>query len=962
MSGSARLSSTEIAAFAAATQRFHARLAQAHEPLARAKVLLEWADACLAAGRFDEAVPLLEQGLDHLAEPVPRRSLGTRIFAPRPAPPEVADAPPAPGEAERLALAADLLDRLAIGLQAASDPERAELVERRAAAVAARLGASPRLARAIGREATALAEMGETAAADAHLAALRDVSTRLCDQGDPAAEAAARVEEARALLARGALGDVERAAAIAREMAERAGPEAAQARRAAIRLSAWAAILGGRPRESLHLAEMARRAAVEEGTAVEVLETEVAAGLAEALSGEPETGRKRIAAARERLGPAAGGSLPSIARLAAAEAALVAGDWRAARSLAAEARGGAVAPTLRRLLPYIIEADACLAGIRAEGTARVTAAEAWKLLADASSLAEEAHRAAGAVAAFGPRLRRIRGEIEAERGRPEEAAAALERLLPEARDVGGPVETARTLLAIAGLSRRGQTGRDSVALLGEAARVAGGAGAETLRRLAEALAGPETAGAGAGAAGEGAHRELASLLEVGRAVSSILELDPLLERIMDTIVEALHAERGFLMLYDEPRPLEGEAPARARLHVRVARNLGKESIQEPDFQVSRTVIAEVERSGQPAVVSDALRDPRFQQQSSVLKLKLHSILCFPLKTTRTFYGILYVDNRSFARLFGPHHVELMLPFAAQAAVAIENAFAFTQIRELYKETLSIAAAREKILNHVSHELKTPIGIIRGAIHLLGRKLESDPETGRTVARAERHFQRLIEIQQAMTDIYRGRDLDRMPPEPLESVPLRPLLEEVVAEAREKGPERDLEVTIAGGEGLTALAPRRPLEVSLRALLRNAIENTPDEGRIEIVLRPDVPDVIEVTVRDFGIGITADNQKHIFQGFFHTQPTESYSSKRPFQFAAGGKGLELLRLKTFADRWGWEISFESERCRFIPREEDLCPGRISRCPHCVPGGRETCLGSGRTEFRLVLPAATGAAAG
>src|SRR6185295_6979121 len=109
----------------------------------------------------------------------------------------------------------------------------------------------------------------------------------------------------------------------------------------------------------------------------------------------------------------------------------------------------------------------------------------------------------------------------------------------------------------------------------------------------------------------------------------------------------------------------------------------------------------------------------------------------------------------------------------------------------------------------------------------------------------------------------------------------------------------------------------------------AIENTPDEGRIEVSARPAEKDgLAAIEIRDFGVGITAENQRHLFDGFYHTQDTPSYASRSSYEFDAGGKGLDLLRVRAFAGRYGWTLTFESERCRFIPREADICPGRIS----------------------------------
>jgi len=144
-----------------------------------------------------------------------------------------------------------------------------------------------------------------------------------------------------------------------------------------------------------------------------------------------------------------------------------------------------------------------------------------------------------------------------------------------------------------------------------------------------------------------------------------------------------------------------------------------------------------------------------------------------------------------------------------------------------------------------------------------------------------------------------------------------------------------------------------LEEMLTGLLKNAIESTPDEGMIRVVLERKTH-WIQLKFTDFGIGLTRENQRRLFDGLFHTLDTDLYGSKRPYDFGAGGKGLDLLRTKVYSKRFGFEISVASQRCLYLPTDRDLCPGRISRCPHCR--GREDCFNSGGSTFCLTFPAA------
>ena len=138
---------------------------------------------------------------------------------------------------------------------------------------------------------------------------------------------------------------------------------------------------------------------------------------------------------------------------------------------------------------------------------------------------------------------------------------------------------------------------------------------------------------------------------------------------------------------------------------------------------------------------------------------------------------------------------------------------------------------------------------------------------------------------------------------------------------------------------------------IEGLIRNAIENTPDQGRIDISARPRENGIL-FEVRDFGVGIEPDHQKRIFEGFFSTQATLLYSTKTPFEFSAGGKGADLLRMKLFADRLGFSIEMTSQRCGFLVDNQGPCPGNILNCRFC--NDQDDCLNSGNAVFSVFFP--------
>lgn len=162
---------------------------------------------------------------------------------------------------------------------------------------------------------------------------------------------------------------------------------------------------------------------------------------------------------------------------------------------------------------------------------------------------------------------------------------------------------------------------------------------------------------------------LAALYEVSSRLGKSLDLQEVLNQVMDAIIQLTRAERGFLMLYDDD---SGE------LRTKAARNVDQETIDGPAMQISRTVIERAVASGKGILTNNAQEDERFSRQTSVVGFQLRSIMCAPLQARNQMLGAVYVDNRLFAGVFAEVDLELLVTFANQAAIAIENARLFTQ--------------------------------------------------------------------------------------------------------------------------------------------------------------------------------------------------------------------------------------------------------------------------------------------
>ena len=153
------------------------------------------------------------------------------------------------------------------------------------------------------------------------------------------------------------------------------------------------------------------------------------------------------------------------------------------------------------------------------------------------------------------------------------------------------------------------------------------------------------------------------LYRVSQDFNSSLDLDEVLNRVIDEVIAAVRAERGFLMLRD----------AAGQLHFRVARGIDRHTIDQPQFQVSRSVIVRVAEEGQALLTSDAQGDAWLKTHRSVAVLGLRSILCVPLQIKGSLLGVIYVDNRLQSGIFQPADLDLLTAIASSAATAIENA-------------------------------------------------------------------------------------------------------------------------------------------------------------------------------------------------------------------------------------------------------------------------------------------------
>ena len=469
---------------------------------------------------------------------------------------------------------------------------------------------------------------------------------------------------------------------------------------------------------------------------------------------------------------------------------------------------------------------------------------------------------------------------------------------------------------------------------------------------------------------------LKTLYDVSRELLGIVDIKLILKNFLLMTLGNFGAVEGFIFAHDsnstEPRLMVGFG-----FDDDVLPLLASESLRTLNSQPPQNII---------------LDDDILQNYSS-LEPPLACLLTFIVDDG--FRGIIGLGPRIIDEPYREDDKNLLQTLTNNLVVALKNARSAAALKEAYEEVTILNRAKDKLINHLAHELQTPVAVLLSSLKLFKKQLASVPPENwqRIMQRAKKNLQRLLEMENEVEDIIQkprskvhhsmSRLLDQCADElesliaeqtgdativdkiryrideifkPRDTLPEHIILDHFLKAQLKKMDSnfshRNLKLTIDTPKTARIFIPAEPLEKLIGGLIKNAIENTPDEGKIEVKVRNKQKSV-ELVIKDAGIGIVEEHRHHIFEGFFPTQDTSSYSSKKPFDFNAGGRGADLLRLKIFSERFNFRLDMQSTRCQYIPLHSDACPGRISECRFCQ--SPEDCYASGGTTFRAVFPA-------
>src|SRR3954469_928756 len=388
--------------------------------------------------------------------------------------------------------------------------------------------------------------------------------------------------------------------------------------------------------------------------------------------------------------------------------------------------------------------------------------------------------------------------------------------------------------------------------------------------------------------------QLRFLHQVARLATTARTRDELLEIVVDGTRDALHADVSSLYLLDR----DG-----AYLTLAATNGLDRYQIGRARVPFGDGVTGRVAASREPLVVPDVRSDPRFLWVRGIdQKRFIASMLSVPLSWNDQVVGVLNVQTES-SRTFSPSDVDQLQAIADLLAGIVEKGRQQTEAEERLQQPRQIDSARSELIALVTHELRTPLAVVRAYTELLA---DDPPLDGRESRDPDRRAQRKAWHDAAMDQVER---LDRLVDSILASVRIVPAeaatvtptdvaatFTEGVASIRPIVRQHHLEVR--PGLGLHALADAPRLRQILEHLIENAVKYAPPETTIS--LDPGlVEGFVRIGVTGQGPGVPIEWRERIF---------EPYARRETH--TARGSGIGLYAAKRLGESMGPRLWVEA----------------------------------------------------
>ena len=392
--------------------------------------------------------------------------------------------------------------------------------------------------------------------------------------------------------------------------------------------------------------------------------------------------------------------------------------------------------------------------------------------------------------------------------------------------------------------------------------------------------------------------QLRALSQTSQAVNSTLDLETVLSTIVAKAVQLSGTEAGAIYVYDNQQ---------RKFLLRATYGMDQELIDALTRQhmgLEEPNVASVFANGQPIQVVDLREGIPSAVNDVILRAGFRALLLAPLLHGDDIVGMLVVRRRT-PGAFRQNTVDLIMTFATQSVLAIQNARLFQEIEDKSRELEVAGQHKSQFLANMSHELRTPLNAIIGYSEILYEDVADlgQENLGRDLKKIEgagRHLLGLINDILDLSKVEAGKMEVFL--EPVEIVPLLEEVRSLIVPLAEKN-GNSLEIRSAKNLG-SIRTDRTKLKQSLLNILSNGSKFT-QNGKLTVVAErfdADRP-MVRFAISDSGIGMTDEQLGRLFQAF--SQADASTSKKY------GGTGLGLAISRRFCQLLGGDITVASK---------------------------------------------------
>jgi signal transduction histidine kinase/DNA-binding response OmpR family regulator len=373
-------------------------------------------------------------------------------------------------------------------------------------------------------------------------------------------------------------------------------------------------------------------------------------------------------------------------------------------------------------------------------------------------------------------------------------------------------------------------------------------------------------------------QELRFLYGIGRSVTSLRNLEEILNRIVEAAVYLTEADEGSLMLVD---------PSSGELYLRAARGMGDKSSKSFRLKIDDSIAGQVVRTGRPVMIGGVNKDDSFKLTTGYF---VKAMLNVPLKATGRVIGVLAVNNKETLQAFTDRHLNLLMALADYASIAIQNAQLYAKLtsdvdraeqssREFEKmvadRTAKLEEANRQLLRTekltalgymaagVAKEINTPINTILDNLRQLSNRVEADEDNRQLLSSLEKEARHCRQIVQSLLD-FAGQRVYQ-----LQETNINDVIEAAWSKCNENRINEKIEFVRGFDPQLPLISvDSKQLEQALFYLVRNACRAMSSEGTLRITSRA-VGSEVQIIVSDTGEGMSQEDIRHIFDPFYKT---------------------------------------------------------------------------------------------